>query len=386
LGVGNIIKQRLFYLDNLKVFLTLLVIVHHVGQPYGGSNGFWYYVSHDHLNLGRFFSVNAGFFMSLFFLISAYFLPASFERKGSKAFLKDRFKRLGIPLLFGFFIIIPILMYFYYINYRSYGYKTFLDYYVNVYFGLGGVPKGWTGPSFPDMQFGHLWFIEHLLVYAVLYVLFTKLLRHTSLFSFIKGELTNIKLLIMAILVSLLTFFVRIYYPIDHWEGLLGIIQVEYAHLPQYASFFILGILSFKHKWLDKLNAKTGITWLIIGVGIASLRYYTDFLPYSQGGLNNDNLYYSVIETFLCFGLGFGLLYLFKKSFNKTNSFWKLMADNSFAAYIFHLPIAVLIQYLLNTTALKPSIKFPSVSIVTILITYLFCFMIRKIRWIRSII
>lgn len=379
-------KQRLFYLDNLKVFLTLLVIVHHVGQPYGESNGFWYYVSHDRLNLGRFFSVNAGFFMSLFFLISAYFLPASFDRKGGKPFLKDRFKRLGIPLLFGFFVTMPILMYFYYINYRSYGYKTFLDYYVNVYFGLGGVPKWWTGPSFPDMQFGHLWFIEHLLVYAVLYVLFTKLLRQKSIFTFIKGELTNSKLFVMAVIVSLLTFLVRIYYPIDHWEGLLGIIQVEYAHLPQYATFFLLGILSFKHKWMDKLTSKVGIPWLIIGVGIASLKYFTDFLPYSQGGLNNDNFYYSFIETFLCFGLGFGLLFLFKKGFNRTNSFLKLMADNSFAAYIFHLPLAVLIQYMFSTVSLNPTSKFATVSILTIIITYLFCILIRKSNWVRSII
>ena len=41
--------------------------------------------------------VNAAFFMGLFFLISAYFVPSSFERKGTWTFLKDRFLRLGIP-------------------------------------------------------------------------------------------------------------------------------------------------------------------------------------------------------------------------------------------------------------------------------------------------
>jgi hypothetical protein len=32
---------RLFYLDNLRVMLTVLVIAHHVGQAYGPTGGEW---------------------------------------------------------------------------------------------------------------------------------------------------------------------------------------------------------------------------------------------------------------------------------------------------------------------------------------------------------
>ena len=80
------VKQRLDYLDNLKVALTCLVVAHHAGQPYGGSGGFWYFQPQNgpQIELGRFFAVNAGFFMSLFFLISAYFLPSSLSKKGGK--------------------------------------------------------------------------------------------------------------------------------------------------------------------------------------------------------------------------------------------------------------------------------------------------------------
>jgi len=31
-------KSRLFYLDNLKILLILIVIMHHVGQGYGPSD------------------------------------------------------------------------------------------------------------------------------------------------------------------------------------------------------------------------------------------------------------------------------------------------------------------------------------------------------------
>src|ERR1700760_3306895 len=76
-------SRRLDYLDALKVGLTVLVIAHHAGQPYGPTGGRWpIFDAQRTAVLGPFFAVNAAFFMGLFFLISAYFLPASFDRKG----------------------------------------------------------------------------------------------------------------------------------------------------------------------------------------------------------------------------------------------------------------------------------------------------------------
>src|ERR1043165_5061941 len=88
-------RARLDYVDALKVLLTVLVIAHHAGQPYGPTGGRWpIFDAQRSAILGPFFSVNAAFFMGLFFLISAYFLPSSFDRKGAVMFLKDRFLRL----------------------------------------------------------------------------------------------------------------------------------------------------------------------------------------------------------------------------------------------------------------------------------------------------
>ncbi|WP_409292945.1 acyltransferase family protein [Peribacillus sp. SCS-37] len=378
-------KKRLYFLDNLKVMLTLLVVVHHVGQPYGGSNGFSYFISEGQTDLGRFFSINAGFFMSLFFLVSAYFLPGSFRKKGVKPFLLDRFIRLGIPLLFGFLVIMPLLMYFYYLNFRDYESISFFHYYYSVYFGLGGKPEKWSGPVFPDMQFGHLWFVEHLLVYAILYALIRKLTKREPEVKYL-SRLTNGKLVLIALLVSAITYTVRIQYGIDHWEGLLGFIQVEYAHLPQYSSFFLLGILAFKYNWFERLDKRIGAVWLIIGVCLAALRYFTNAVPWSPGGMAVSSAVYSLYETFLCFGLGFGLIYLFKRIWNKSNPFLKVLSDNSFGVYIFHLPIAVIIQYSFAGAALTPFLKFVAVSIFTIAAAFLFSMLIRKIPAVRGII
>ena len=51
---------RLDYLDALKVLLTVLVIAHHAGQPYGPTGGRWpIFEAERAAILGPFFSVNA---------------------------------------------------------------------------------------------------------------------------------------------------------------------------------------------------------------------------------------------------------------------------------------------------------------------------------------
>ena len=57
---------------------------------------------------GWFCAVNQAYFMSLFLLISAYFVPGSYDRKGAGHFVKDRLIRLGIPLIIYSWIISPL--------------------------------------------------------------------------------------------------------------------------------------------------------------------------------------------------------------------------------------------------------------------------------------
>ena len=94
-------RDRLHYLDNLKVFLTVLVIVHH--QTCSFTGGSWYFNVGNYPSsfqaVGKtFLAMNQSYFMCLFFFISGYFTPTSFERKGRQLFLRDKFQRLGIPV------------------------------------------------------------------------------------------------------------------------------------------------------------------------------------------------------------------------------------------------------------------------------------------------
>jgi glucan biosynthesis protein C len=89
-------SNRLVFLDNLKVILIFLLILHHVGQGYGPTGGWWFYMSQDPEKLewmGRFFAVNASFRMGLLFLISGFFFAPSYDKKGFKDFIIDKLIR-----------------------------------------------------------------------------------------------------------------------------------------------------------------------------------------------------------------------------------------------------------------------------------------------------
>ena len=102
---------RFAYLDNLRASLTAIVVVHHVLGAFagGGSVG---------LSVGNFKNLlqplllatqllNQSYFMALFFFIAGFCSPPSLDRKGPDAFLVDRFKRLGPPILLYAFLIGP---------------------------------------------------------------------------------------------------------------------------------------------------------------------------------------------------------------------------------------------------------------------------------------
>ena len=93
---------RLYFIDNIRWLIIVQVVVLHAAVTYSAL-GDWYYKEPANLALlsalafGIFLSFTQAYFMGLLFLVAGYFVPASFDRKGSRRFLRDRAVRLGIP-------------------------------------------------------------------------------------------------------------------------------------------------------------------------------------------------------------------------------------------------------------------------------------------------
>jgi hypothetical protein len=144
-----------------------LVIVHHSVEPYASARTMYTRLP-DPPVPGRwaFLEVNAAFGMGIWFLLGGIFTPGSVDRRGLAGFLRDRAVRLGIPLIFAFLLLIPFEGWFYHLAYEPWPAVGYWDYFVHYFLGFGGRPPNWPESRWPDANFGHLWFVEHLLLYS----------------------------------------------------------------------------------------------------------------------------------------------------------------------------------------------------------------------------
>jgi len=375
-------KERLWYIENLRVVLMILVVLQHAVRAYG-SVVWWFVDDAKAPLLERFTAVNSSFFMSLFFFISFYFMSASYDRKGFWQFHKDRFLRLFVPLVAYVTLLYAPLMYAYFIRFRALGSIPFASYFTGFFLGLAGKPTGWTGPSWPDLNFGQLWFVEHLLLYGLIYSIVRVLMKGRIRRSGREFYFPSTPLIAaFASILALAAFAIRVNYPLYKWAGFLGFIQAEAAHFPFYAGMFFAALFAYQHDWLAQMPGKTGRIWLVIGLASAAAIAFFPLDARSFGGLSPVALAYAFFEAFACVGLVIGLIYLFWRRFNEQNAFMSFLSKNSYMVFILHLPIVVFFQYLLLGVDINPYIKFALVSLCALPVTFCASALLRKIPFV----
>jgi len=376
-------KKRLYFLDNLKVLLIFLVIIHHVGQAYGTTGGAWpySYPGERVRPLVLLFMFNASFFMGLFFFISGYFFPGSFDRHGARRFIADKLVRFGIPVLFGASLMITVVEYVKYLHYT--GSISFDDFYIRHWLGYAA-----AGAEAPRRVFNiaHLWFVEHLLVYSIIYAGMRISLRRPSSppAAPTARNVPPYMIILYIAALGLVTHLMRTSwgFPIDRWIFLFGFIQIEPAHIPQYLSLFVLGILAYRWSFLEALTARRNMLWFVPGLGIYA---FTVFQFYTAGPRTALFLR-DYREAVLCVGICIGLLALFRAFFNRTGPVMKFLADNAYGTYIVHLPVVVALQYAFDPVKAGPLALFVIVSLLSIPCSFLISFLIRLVPGVRRVL
>ena len=338
-------NSRSLYLDNLKLFLTVLVIFHHSGQAYTYGSGNWPYVmsNPDELlpNIWHFFNVNAAFFMGLFFFISGFFVPASYDRQGPATFIKKKLLRLGIPL-----VIMTIL----------------LSMVVGKY------------------EVGHMWFVESLLVFCLLYAVIRLLFKPVQ-----TGQRRSPGLLALAgaaLVMGLGSHIIRQVSPQDNWIDLLGFIHIEPAHYLQYVMMFIAGVLAYRGKWLDTIKNSTGITCLSIALALTVLEY----TRYGWWWYDFVNRWYGFYDSIICITMNVGLLWLFSRFCNHTNRVLKWGAAQSYGAFVFHILILLGLQYTFDKVWMGNVGKFLFLGTLTCILSFGLTWLLRLIPGVKRVL
>jgi hypothetical protein len=101
-------------LDNIKIFLTALVVTHHTSCAFGGcgARSWFLIVGTDGpqtftRGLRALAATDQAYFMALFFFISAYFSKSSYAKRGGATFLADKRRRLWVPMIFATLVLVP---------------------------------------------------------------------------------------------------------------------------------------------------------------------------------------------------------------------------------------------------------------------------------------
>ena len=372
---NNTAKAKIFYIDNLRVLLTILVVLHHTFISYGAP-GSWYFSDKTTnetalILMTLFVATNQAFFMGFFFFLSALFTEPSYDKKGSAKFIADRLKRLGIPLLFYSFILSPIMNFLVY----KFGYgkqATFFQY-------LAGYDD-W-------IDSGVLWFVAALLLFTLIYVIIKKItvaaLYKTYAFP------NNRTIFIFALSIGMISFVVRIFFPIGWVLHPLGF---QFAHFTQYITMFILGLIAYRNNWLNKIEFKQGKQWLRVALILVFVVFPSIFLLANspldtfQGNGSWQSFSAAIWEQVTGISIMVAITAIAKYKWNYTTPLLQKMSRAAFATYIFHPLFVISICLLLKPLTISPAFKLLIAAPVAVIASFSFAFLIVRIPVIKDIV
>jgi surface polysaccharide O-acyltransferase-like enzyme len=290
---------------------------------------------------------------------------------------------LGIPVLFYIIVIDPLLSYALAVTVRG-GAGLFWGYYV----------RHVSGYSDYGLGVGPMWFIVVLLIFTIIYGLWRRLAKPTA--NPPQGDSKapgNVAIAVFALLLGLVMWIVRIWYPIDRWVTIL-LLPVEIAHLPQYILLFVIGIIAYRRNWFLAISDAVGKLWLgiaiicivllpIIFVAGGVMEGKVDLF---KGGIQWQAVVTAFWEAFLCLGMVVGLLVLFRKRFNQQGTLAKAMSASAYTVYIIHQPVLIFLGLALSGIRLPHLLKFVLVAPVAVALSFLLSNYIRKLPLARSIL
>lgn len=364
-------RQRLAYLDNLRVALTVLVVAHHVALAYGNL-GLWPNWQKpaevlETVPLDLFVLLNQTYFMGMFFLLSGYFVPGSIDRRGAGPFASDRLRRLGIPLLAFLLLLRPLYTLPRYLGTPAADRSPYWEYYLT------------------SADIGPIWFLGVLLALSLAYAVLRRVggdsgaARQTSVRAW--------QIIAFAIGLAVVSYLWRIIVP--NGTILLGIPSA--AYLPQYVVLFAVGILAARRGWLTALPRRSGL--------LGSALIVASFVPMVLGGYETlgvgapipppgapAHLGFALWDQLFAIGMILVLLTVFRRRVTADVPFSRFLAGNAYAVYLVHAPIIVGFVALLAPLAPSPLAGFAIVLPLSLVTSWIVSAWLRRLPRAKGIL
>ena len=295
------------------------------------------------------------FRMTTFFLIAGFFAHMSFHRRGAAAFIGDRLKRIAVPLVVGW----PIMV-------------------VAIWAAIaanGGVPPAGHAPAwpkFPNFPLTHLWFLYVLLEFYAAVLILRSLVAATDRSGRLRDGADRLVAAVMnsALAPFILAAPVFTAFAADPswlmWFGIPGpensLVTTPLA-LTGYGAAFGFGWLlhrqanllqTIERRWALNLVLATGLVIAsLVFVGVEPrLTAFTD--PASHLIAAAAYAAASWTATFAVIGLALRFL----AGYSPTRRY---VADASYWLYLIHLPIVMALQVMVARLDWPWSVKFAAI-------------------------
>lgn len=360
--------SRLAFVDNLRVVLMALVILHHVAVTYSGLP-LWYYTEKPGsgvaaLVLGLFITANQAWFMGAFFLLSGYFTPRSYDRKGARQFLRDRLLRLGLPLLVFYFVLSPIA------SLGSYDGGSVVAFYAS---SIG------SGP---------LWFVLALLVFDMAYAAFRLATRDRAPRTAHEPTRPAYAVVFGFVLVlAASSYLLRIGMPVGFWVPVIDF--PSSAYLPQYATFFALGMVAYRRGWFHAIPARMGKVGACMAMGATVV-----FLPLAlAGGPSNitghgtlGSLFFALWDSTFAVGMVLALLTFFRRRLDTQGRLRRYLSSHVFTVYVTHALVVTAAGYALSAVDLPTLLKFAIAAVIALPACFALAGPVRRLPGVRRVL
>lgn len=387
--------KRFHFLDHMRGLVIALVVLQHSVQAYGVQWGgrLWFVdVSDRNHWFDVVFMWTDSFIMQALFFVAGMFVLPSLTRRGWLSFTWEKIARIGIPMLFGIFLLVPPLKYVKYeltqepgIGYFEYWFDVFLQ------------PE--------SIQAAGFWFLAMLLLFTFIAATLDKILPFisTGLAKFVTWLCMRpmVGYLIVGVICAIIIGYSDIKWGTYWWIGLddlfdfprnswisafLRLFTARANMLYTYVFLFMLGIGVSKAGVLKNSDIldKASKYWFIWVSLLLTLTFVYGWYnqTYFQEGAFSDEIrgyfYYggalrdawpvlkdaapgilirTTLHGFLCITQIFTIMILLYRFANIDKGVWASLGACSYGIYFCHEPLVVWIQYLLLDVDLLNTLK-----------------------------
>ena len=370
--IKAITNSRRYDLDWLRVLTILTVFIFHSGRFF--DHGDWHVKNPAaYLGMDIWTAFLANWMMPLIFVISGASLYYALAKGGVGKFVKDKFLRLGVPLLAGVFTHAALMVYLERLTHGQFSgsFWQFLPHYFEGLYGFGG-NFAWMGL--------HLWYLLILFVFSLLlYPLFrwlhsggSNMLNGLTDF-FAKPGMVYLMALPIMVLISILN-------P-SSFEGMRSFGGWS---LIVYLVFFVYGFVIISNSRLQQSIQNLRVISLIAGViTMLSMLVLHGVGPDPAFGTLKYVMVFAVFALsswcWVLAILGFGMRYL-----TKTMPFLQHANEAVLPFYVMHQTVLLSVGYFIVQLAIPDLLKWFVIAVTSFaLITGAYEFLVRRFNVLR---